>query len=416
MSWIAGPPQSLLQFRKWTLSLLLLVAHSGCTLLDLPVFRQSAGSKGFNAQSEAIPVLACPDFEELPPARVAQYDGLKALIRSMDPTVDQERIRLAHERAISRTIQRVRVEIQKAQPQSVGRFNGLMRQHGRAIHQDPDQGLARLLQVTGQSESSNCSRAFLNYFLVEFVTELDPFASLEVSHGQEAELELRMGLPKGDWAEPSFTVHPDQIGVLALRRWVWDPKHEEIWESLTQAIQDNPGNPGKKINALVLDLRAAAGNDLDTFEEISEHLNELPVPVVIWVDRLTRGAPEAFAADWSSRGRAQVAGSTGMGYTRKFCSRVETLAEGTAPQLLVLGCEPWLSSNPALKVDYPLQLSSESLVEESRLLSLNAPFIFRPKADVGIPGIQAVSSDLKPAADPATLEKVLRLAKERVPR
>jgi hypothetical protein len=335
----------------------------------------------------------CPDVGA-PEALIAQYRPLRELVNEMAEGTPERRQLDAHGAALRRAIQFVRGFLQSRRDADSRRklrdFNRFVQRQirpamPRGTWEEAENDLVAMFRALHMREGSTCGNTFLASFYATYVGALDPFGRLEpVSEidagGPGGEDPLL--LPEGEWAQPRLELREDREGlaVLTIRRWEnSDGLRDAVW-NLNERARNGA------IRGILLDLRAAAGTDRAALGEarnvFAGWVAELPM--VIWIDALTRGTPEIFVNELRSRERVLVAGEASFGREREICSRERVLAPGTPSMRLTMGCAR-VSSADGIPAAVRVAPGDEQLAERARLAGAGVRTPSRPAAVAGEP-------------------------------
>ncbi len=181
--------------------------------------------------------------------------------------------------------------------------------------------LAELMRRNQIDESDPCLPYAISEVELRFLRGLDPFAELTwpsgrpnlVTRSQQTSGSYQLALPSqvGDLhasAEAQWTVG----NHLTFLRW----EDDEV-EKAQQLLHESSAR------AWVLDFRSAAGVSdrfADVVRQWAAQRSAENLPIVIWVDRFTRGQPEVIASELADRWQnVLLIGERTLGYVRAPC-------------------------------------------------------------------------------------------------
>ncbi len=228
-----------------------------------------------------------------------------------------------------------------------------------------DHHLRTHLEKQGWREADSVAQLTLMSFFRGVIRAIDPFSVIH-SRRPTRRARLDLKLPTGEWATLKNSILPLSVGSADRVFWMewrkWEGSGLGEAKALLRSIATRPG-----IRAVVLDFRSAAGLDytaLKSVEDAASALASARIAVVIWVDRATRGTPEAAAQIFKQTADALIVGEPSFGYVRTPC--YQTLQKWT----VAMGCEcPASYARSAIPV-LELPVTPETLTEMERLKAL----------------------------------------------
>lgn len=248
--------------------------------------------------------------------------------------------------------------------------------------EDFDQDLREALQMMDAEGSEGRPRiqAMFRRFFSSFVRGLDPWGGLLISvRGRggvvrwpytyrplDGRFELgsagRLGLDGNDQARPVYE--------LTLKDWNGESGAMARVVSILDRLS---AGTLRRETPLLLDLRGAVGTNLELVDTLIGSLdsgNWLDSPIVVWLDDLTRGAPEAFVRRLAERPNVLLVGGNTTGYAFELCESEFPISASGRPARVYMGCEPLAGEDQGpVRVHLALPWSRETAIERQALAS-----------------------------------------------
>lgn len=335
---------------RWAMPFALLGAV-GCSKVELPrvgvggTAAQKNASKGVViAPGSAIEqaCLAIPGITQMGTFTIAEYAPLVSYIKSQSPFLNgsPDRFKKAHIHAveIANNIVKATLEETGNKDEAV-HFEEALKAGKYRKRRNPEDDLKYVLQnAMGMSEGSPCANAYLQQFYVHFVKQLDPLGILD------------FGNPSIRSPKTSNSVNAD----LDKLKPTYSLKSGTVMEVVIPAFLDTAGlNAALKIleddfkaqnySVVLLDLRGSLGLELPALAKIWTSLRKSwgAMPIVVRVNRETRGLAAVLAKQFSSYNNVRVIGlgdeTYGFGRTQVQGSPDPSL--GLQPLSLSIGSE-----------------------------------------------------------------------------